>query len=152
VSDPITLVELSPRRIATIRRTLPQAKLGPFMGEVLGTIAGQLGAQGARPVGPPLARYYNGDPAAFDTEAGLPFEGTFSPTGEVRLMDLPGGKAARTLHRGSYETLSAEYRRLEGWLTAQGLRPGRGPREVYLSEPGTPAADLLTEVVWPVET
>jgi len=87
---------------------------------------------------------------AFDTEAGLPFTGELLASGEVRVMELPAGKAAKTLHVGSYRTLSHEYPRLEAWLSDHDLRPGVGPWEVYLNGPATPAAELRTEVFWPV--
>lgn len=150
MSEPVTLVELPPQRVTTIRRTLPQSALGAYMDEAFAMIRAQLAAQGAKAAGPPLARYYNGDPKAFDTEAGLPFAGTFTPSGDVRVMELPAGKAAKTVHVGSYMTLSQEYPRLEKWLIDQGLRPGAGPWEVYLSGPGTPEAELQTEIFWPV--
>jgi effector-binding domain-containing protein len=150
VSEPIRLVELAPQRVATIRRTVPQSALGPYFDEIFPLLQGQLAARGATPAGRPLARYYNGDPAAFDVESGIPFTGEFTPTGEVRVMDLPR-TAAKTTHIGSYETLSAEYPRLKRWLSEHGMRPVVGPWEVYRSDPGTPEADLRTDVFWPAE-
>jgi effector-binding domain-containing protein len=149
MSEPIRLVELAPQKVAAIRRTVAQRALGPFFDEILPLVQAQLAAQGAMPAGRPLARYYNGDPAAFDIESGIPFTGTFTPTGEVRVMELPR-KAATTTHVGSYETLAAEYPRLERWLTEQAMRPAAGPWEVYLSDPETPEPELRTEVFWPV--
>ena len=150
MSEPITLVDLQPQRVATVRRTVPQSSLGAFMDEIIPILFGQLAEQGAKPAGPPLARYYNGDPKAFDTEAGVPFTGSFHPSGGVRVMELPGGQAAKAIHVGSYTTLSQEYPRLERWLTEHGWRPAVGPWEVYLSDRGTPEAELRTEVFWPV--
>jgi len=149
VSDPITTVQLQARRIASIRRTVPQRELGTFLGDVYPKIFGLLAAQGATPAGPPLARYFNNDPKAFDTEAGIPFEGPFAPTGDVQVTELPGGAAAMTVHHGSYETLSAEYKRIMSWAEGSGTRLGDDPWEVYVKDPKTDG-EAVTEVYFPL--
>ena len=151
MSEKIELVELRPQRVATIRRTVPRSGLGAFFAEVIPKLQSAIAAQGGKPAGPPYGRYFNSDPAAFDTEAGIPFTGSVKATGDVGVGELPGGPAAKAVHIGPYETLPQEYPRIEAWLTDKGKHPAVGPWESYVDDAAiTPHAKLRTEVYWPV--
>ena len=152
MDEPIEVVELAPRRALTVRRLMPQSGLGAFFSELFPRLRTAIVSQGATPSGPPFARYCNSDPAAFDTEAGLPFTGSVTATTGTRVTTLPGGRAAKTVHIGSYETLSKEYRRIEEYLQEHGLRGGDGPWESYVDDAETTPRDKVrTEVFWPLK-
>src|SRR5207237_5919504 len=77
------------------------------------------------------------------------FEGPFTPAGDVRVTDLPGGAAAMTVHHGSYETLSGEYKRIMSWAKDSGRRLGDDPWEGYVKDPKVDG-EAVTEVYFPL--
>lgn len=70
----------------------------------------------------------------------------------VQLKQLPGGRAARTVHVGADAGMRATYDKLFGWLAAHGFEPAGSPWDESVREAGdTPDAQLATNVYVPVK-
>jgi effector-binding domain-containing protein len=128
------LVDLQEQRTAVVRGHVPYAGIAEFLGAAFGEVAEALKEQAVGTAGPPFAQYAMRSDG-FDIEAGFPTSGTVEPSGRVTPGVLPGGRTARTLHRGPYSEVAAAYDALAAWLTDDGYRPDGAPWESYLDEP-----------------
>jgi effector-binding domain-containing protein len=111
---------------------------------------------GIRTQGQPRAHFHYRDGEEVGFDIGFPID----PSDEcnARLAGLGFGEAAPGnalvhIHRGPYARLSETYREMQRDMNDKGLK-GRGELwEFYLNDPDEcRASDLLTQVVWPVET
>jgi len=82
-----------------------------------------------------------------NVEVGVQVTRPFTPKGRVIPSRLPGGRVARTVHRGPYDRLSEPHRAVRAWCAARGLALA-GPRwEIYGDWREDPA-ELETEVCY----
>ena len=156
------IVTLEPQPTAAVRITQPMAELNlaAAFDRFFPLIISRVAEAGGQLAGAPFGRYHRYGPDVVDVEIGFPVVaapagiqplGAVAP-GEVGLSSLPGGKVARTIHRGSYKGLPAAFDALHEWIHAQpGVDDGEGPWESYLDSPrDVPMADVRTQIVWPL--
>lgn len=142
-------------RVAALAHSGPYPTISAAF-ERLGALAGPAGLF-AQPGAQPVAIYYD-DPETVPapqlrSAAGLTVPpGVALPEG-LHEVNLPAGRWACALHRGSYRGLGEAWQRLLGqWLPASGERVGPGEfHELYLNHPGQVREDdLLTQLLVPL--
>lgn len=119
-----------------------------LLGDAFGVTAQAIGASGAVVAGHPFVRYH-GFGERIQAEAGFPFAGTLRPTERVHQIVLPGGRAVRAVHVGSYDQIGAAWERVNAWLGEHELVGNGAPWEAYLTGPDEPGPPI-TEILFPV--
>jgi effector-binding domain-containing protein len=131
------------------------AEIGNAIGPAFQEVYGGLSAHGLTPAGPPFV-IYHGMP-----KGGTPFEiEVCAPIVEAgpkadapvgwQIRELPAGTIATLLHVGPYDTLGEAYATIGAWIQSHRFAVSGPPREIYLSEPGTPPEQVQTVIEFPV--
>ena len=143
----ISLVTLHEQPAAVVRAHVTADQIASFVGGAFGEVAQVAARRGTQVTGTPFARYHL-TAEGFDIEAGFPV-GAAVTEGRVETTTLPGGRAVRILHRGSYAEVGAAYEAGREWMAEHGYEPASDPWETYLDEPDV--AEPRTEVLMPCQ-
>lgn len=149
--DEVVVKDVPDQLALTVKKRVSMATVGDGIGAGFAAIMAQAGASGAQFAGPPFCMYPGEMADEFDVVVCLPVAPGATAGEGVALETVPGGTSASLLHRGPYSAIGESYGVLQAWMAANGHTPGGAPREIYLNDPQTvPAAELLTEIDWPV--
>jgi effector-binding domain-containing protein len=84
-------------------------------------------------------------------EVAIPVHQTVAEEGDIKLYELPGGKMAKTIHRGPYENCKITYDKIFAWLEKNNEKITAPIREVYLNDPATvKPEEIITEIYVPI--
>ena len=87
-----------------------------------------------------------------DVEVAIPIAEKMEGTNEIKCYELPGGKMAKTSHKGPYEECGPTYEKLFAWLAKNGKKIVGPTRELYLNDPHeVPPEEILTEIYAPIK-
>jgi effector-binding domain-containing protein len=138
--------------VVSRRLSVRLSEIGAVLGRSFGEVYGHLGASGGESAGPPFI-IYHGTPVGdepFELEVCAPVARHTSAPEGWQVQELPAGTFVTLLHVGPYETVGAAYGTLTEWIGAHELAIAGPPREVYLSGPETPPAEIRTVIEFPV--
>ena len=154
--EKITIVDVKPQLVAGITK-VGQYKL---IAELLPKVYEYAGSKGAKFAGPPLFLCHettaekameadkNG---TANVEVAAPIASNIPETNEIKCYTLPGGKMAKTIHKGPYEQCGPTYEKLYKWLGENRKKINGPTREVYLNDPNEVGEDeILTEIYIPI--
>ncbi len=146
----IQIKELPEQLALTFRTRSSMAGISDTMSEAFAAIMATAAETQAQFAGPPFALYPSEVSAEFDVAVCMPVAPGATATPPVAVEEIPGGVVVSTVHRGPYSRLGDAYGALQGWMVANGKKPGGPCREVYLADPeNLPPDELLTEIDWP---
>lgn len=130
-SDEITVEQLDPRPVLSVRTTVPVAQLAAAQGEALGALWDHQQRHGAKPAGPPFVRNHMFGDTETDVEVGIPVAEAAAGEGRVGAGELPGGTVVSAWHLGPHDGLGEAYTRLQAWLREHDRKPRGAGWEVY---------------------
>lgn len=142
---------LDARPCVSTRETVQMQEIGNKVSELLPAV---MAVARDAVAGPVYARWHGWDVASGqgDMELGVPVSRSVEPAGDVVPTELPAGRAVVHWHIGPYDDLVSSWNLVRTWVEEQGLVSRGAPWEEYCSDCNvTPAAELRTRIVWPVE-
>jgi len=154
--EEITLLDVPPQQVLGIKkigtyRLIPELlmKIYEFIDEKKLTI-----------VGAPMFLCHETSPDAVKeanekgtaiVEVAWPVAGTAKESGDIKVYTLPGGKMARTVHHGPYETCEPTYLKLFSWICEHHFQIAGPIREIYPNDPRqVNPEEIITEILVPV--
>ena len=151
--DRFAVIEATPQPYAHVRRTARIAEIPGVMTESFATLSAAFARAGAAFAGPPLTHYliYDAESCAFAVGFPAPPE-KLDALREAGLTigETVSGPVMTGRHVGPYDTLASTYTAMQAEMKAKGLEAAVDMWEIYMSPPGTPPDELVTEVIWPV--
>lgn len=152
----ITVVDVAPQTVAGIRKQGNYREIPVLLGEVVHYVM----EKGLEFAGPPVYLCHEKDKeevaaadeaGTADIEVAFPVTGTAEDVGDIRIYEIPGGKMAKTFHKGPYEECESTYDALFAWIVENGMQITGPIREVYVNDPREiPPEEILTEIYAPV--
>ena len=153
MDTPVAIEQRAALLVVSQRRSVRLSEIGTVLSIAFGEIYRDPRVAAVPPAGPPFVVYHGvpEDDQPFEIEicAPIPTEVEVPSGWEVRT--LPAGTFATLVHVGPYDRIATAYAALGSWIATHDYVIVGPPREVYLSRPDVPAAQIQTRIEYPLE-
>jgi effector-binding domain-containing protein len=145
---PVELKTVSPRKMAAVRREIPEAEVGSTWGPALDQVWNFIRPQpGLWTDGHNIFVYHpNPSTGLLECEFGVEVTRTFETAGAVHATETPAGEAAVAVHRGSYDRMNEAYEAIGRWMATNQRESAGYTWEIY-GDPTPNPDDTETTVV-----
>jgi effector-binding domain-containing protein len=142
-------VDLKAQKTLCIRTRSSVKNLPAIIGKTYHEIMQYMRELGEAPSGVPYIGYFNMDMNDLDVEIGFPVAEDIQEKGNIKMSEVPAGKYATTIHKGSYSKLDASYTTLMDWVKENNLEGTYIGYEYYLNDPGEVSEnELETKIIF----
>lgn len=149
MSNECKLVVLEAQKTLCIRTRCAVQNLPDVIGKTYLEIIEYMGGVGEIPSGAPYIGYFNMDMNDLDIEIGFPVAKDLPEKDNIKMSEIPAGKYATTLHKGSYTKLETSYNVIMKWMEDNNLEGTYIGYEYYLNDPReTPEDELETKILF----
>jgi effector-binding domain-containing protein len=147
-----TIGDSPPRLVLYQHRVAAHEDLPATIGRAFGELYEHIGDAHVKPAGEPFVVYLESSQPGVRWEVDIcaPVSARIPESADFGFMEMQPGRMVSLLHVGPYEGLAEAYATIERFIQQQGLTVAGPPREIYLSEPDVPPAEIRTLVEQPV--
>jgi effector-binding domain-containing protein len=136
----------------TIRTQTPVFNMPQVIGEAYGKMIAYFEKESRFLSAIPYVAFYNMDMNNLDVEMGFPISSPVPDSGEMKMKNLPGGKAVMCMYLGPYQYMEPTYHEVMGKISEMGYELIYPTYELYYNGPQDVGEEhLLTEIVIPVQ-
>ena len=149
--EEVTVVDVKPQLVAGIRKKGYYREIA----ELLAKLYEYAAKKGAKFTAPPIFVCHETAEEAMEAdktgtayiEVAAPIAEKIEETEEIKCYTLPGGKMAKTIHKGPYDKCELTYNKIFAWIEKNGKKIAGPIREAYLNDPREVGLEeALTEI------
>lgn len=147
-----TIGESPARLVLYQHRVATLEDLPATIGRAFGELYERIGDAHVEPAGEPFVIYLDSSRPGVRWEVDIcaPVSAPVHESADFGLMKMPAQRVVSFLHVGPYQDLRRAYDAIERYVREQGLTVSGPPREIYLSEPDVPPAEVRTLIEQPI--